>query len=60
MTARARIRLLLAALAAIAGLGFAAPTPASAVCGGGAPGEPCYCPAGIRIGKFTIGEPVQC
>jgi hypothetical protein len=60
MTARARIRLFLAAVAAVAGLGLAAPTPAAAVCGGGMPGEPCYCPSGIKVGKWTIGDYVQC
>ena len=60
MSKRTRLRVLLAVVAATAGLGFAVPSPASAVCGGGAPGEPCYCPTGIKIGKFTIGDPVQC
>ena len=60
MSARTRIRLLLAVVAAAAGFGLAAPSPASAVCGGGAPGEPCHCPSGITIGKWTIGDYVQC
>ena len=60
MSKRTRLRVLLAVVAATAGLSVAAPSPAVAVCGGGAPGEPCYCPAGIKIGKWTIGDPVQC
>ncbi len=42
--------LLLASTAAL-GLGFAAP--ASAVCGGGQPGEPCHCPD-LRIKDTRI------
>ena len=61
MHLRTKIRLLLVMVAAVAGLGFVQGTaPASAVCGGGLPGEACYCPVGIKVGKFTIGEPVTC
>ena len=60
MSKRTRLRVLLALVAASAGFGLVAPAaPASAVCGGGAPGEPCHCPSGITILKWTIGE-VQC
>ncbi len=43
--------LVIAATAALAVGGLA--TPASAVCGGGQPGEPCYCPSN----KFI---PINC
>lgn len=33
-----------ALIAAVAVVGAGTFTPASAVCGGGQPGEPCYCP----------------
>ena len=60
MKPRTKLRLFLAAVAAVVGLGtFGSVAPASAVCGGGAPGEPCYCPGGIKVLKWTIGE-VQC
>jgi hypothetical protein len=44
---------LLVASAAALTLGGLA-TPASAVCGGGGPGEPCYCPNTIKVGKEEI------
>jgi hypothetical protein len=37
---------------AVATLGIAAP--ANAVCGGGQPGEPCYCPNTVKVGKYEI------
>jgi len=55
MSVRNRIRVLLALVAATAGFGLAAPAaPASAVCGGGGPGEPCHCPDDVTVLKFTI------
>lgn len=42
--------LLVAAAAATAFSG----TPANAVCGGGAPGEPCYCPNTVKVLKWEI------
>ena len=44
---------LLVAAAAATALGGLA-TPASAVCGGGAPGEPCYCPNTVKVYKWEI------
>jgi hypothetical protein len=36
-------------------------TPASAVCGGGQPGEACYCPPSeIKVGKITIPTGINC
>jgi hypothetical protein len=43
---------LLAAVAAVTLGGLAAP--ANAVCGGGQPGEPCYCPNTVKVGKYEI------
>jgi hypothetical protein len=42
---------LLAAVTTVALTGLAAP--ASAVCGGGQPGEPCYCPQPTKIIKIN-------
>ncbi|HEX7165920.1 MAG TPA: hypothetical protein VF230_02960 [Acidimicrobiales bacterium] len=59
MRLRTKIRLVLAIVAAVAGFGFTATSsPASAVCGGGLPGEPCYCP-GFEISKQGL-RPVYC
>ncbi|HEX7165921.1 MAG TPA: hypothetical protein VF230_02965 [Acidimicrobiales bacterium] len=44
MNLRTRLRLFLVALTALAGFGLYTASPASAVCGGGDPGEPCHCP----------------
>lgn len=44
---------LVVAAAAAATLGGLAPS-ASAVCGGGQPGEPCYCPNTVKVGKYEI------
>lgn len=41
----------LVAATAVVALGGVAPS-ASAVCGGGAPGEPCYCPNELDLGKL--------
>lgn len=40
------------AAVAVATLGLTAP--ANAVCGGGQPGEPCYCPNTVKVGKYEI------
>ena len=40
------------AAVAVATLGVAAP--ANAVCGGGQPGEPCYCPNTVKVGKIEL------
>jgi hypothetical protein len=54
MKLRTKVRLFLVALAAFTGLGVAyTAQPAGAVCGGGAPGEPCYCP-GFEVSKNGI------
>ena len=57
MKLRKKVRLFLVAVTAFAGLGVAYSTytaaPAAAVCGGGAPGEPCYCP-GFEVSKQGI------
>lgn len=44
---------LLVASAAALTLGGLA-TPASAICGGGQPGEPCYCPNTVKVGKYEV------
>lgn len=55
MKLRTKIRLFLVLLTALAGLGVAdATAPASAVCGGGDPGEACYCPGTIHTPKKDI------
>ena len=60
MRLRSRLRVVLALLVAAAGLSLAAPSaPAAAVCGGGAPGEACYCPGGVKVLKWTLFE-MQC
>ena len=60
MKTSTKVRLFLAALAAVVGFGVAGTSaPASAVCGGGAPGEPCYCPGEIKVLKWTVAG-VQC
>jgi hypothetical protein len=57
-------RVAVVAALAIAGLGFGTLTssPAQAVCGGGGPGEPCYCPSGIQLPvlKKTIDTGIRC
>lgn len=62
-TFRIRLMLLLASVAAIGGVvGISQATPAQAVCGGGEPGEGCWCPPGeIRLpnGK-TISTGINC
>jgi hypothetical protein len=50
---------LLAASAALVTGGLT--TSASAVCGGGQPGEACYCPDGsIKVGKIEIPTGFNC
>jgi len=47
----------------VAGFQLFSSSGAQAVCGGGAPGEPCYCPSGPTVtvkGKVIIGDNVQC
>jgi len=44
-----------ALLAAVATVGLGGITSAAnAVCGGGQPGEPCYCPGGVTVLKKEI------
>ena len=60
MRLRNRLRVVLALLVAAAGLSLAAPgAPAAAVCGGGAPGEPCHCPGEVKVLKWTLVD-VSC
>ena len=55
MKLRTKVRLFLVLVTAFAGLGIAEATmPASAVCGGGDPGEACYCPGTIHTPKKDI------
>ena len=61
-TFRVRLMLVLAAVASIGGVvGIAQAPSAQAVCGGGEPGEACYCPSGIRLpnGK-VIDTGIRC
>jgi hypothetical protein len=44
-----------AAIAAVAAFTVGGIAPASAVCGGGQPGEPCYCPEYPLFEKLGIG-----
>lgn len=54
------VTILIAGTIAASGFGIAAAPSAQAVCGGGAPGEPCYCPPGIGVpGKKAI-VPIYC
>jgi hypothetical protein len=59
---RRRVALLAVLSIATLGFGVAGSTPAQAVCGGGAPGEPCYCPSGIQLPviKKTIDTGIRC
>ena len=50
---------LLVPAAATPALGGLAPS-ATAVCGGGAPGEPCYCPSEIKVGSKEIRTGINC
>ena len=49
---RRTVATVLAAAALLGGTGLA--TSASAVCGGGQPGEECYCPNTVEVGKYEI------
>jgi len=62
-TFRVRLMLVLAAVAGIGGVvGISQAAPAQAVCGGGEPGEGCYCPPGeINLPKGkSISTGINC
>ena len=54
-----KLRKLLLVVVAVVGLALPA-LPAHAVCGGGGPGEPCYCPSEITVGSKSFPTGITC
>src|SRR5687768_17156411 len=54
MKLRTKVRVFLVLVLSLAGFAVYEASPASAVCGGGEPGEACYCPGTIHTPKKDI------